>query len=165
MDRRCHLELILVRHADAEEHSSDGTDGGRRLSALGEEQAAQTARALKKLLAPEGLVIWYSPKERTRQTALALQVQLQAVECIAIDALATGHLAHVQFAWQEAAAAQVCLVGHQPFLGDWVADLSGVRLPIAKASVTLLHAEHPTSPHFRFLGHLQGPLLTHLSAT
>jgi phosphohistidine phosphatase len=165
LDRRCYLELILVRHADAEEHSSDGTDGGRRLSALGEEQAEQTARALKKLILSDGLAIWYSPKERTRQTALALQAQLQASQFVALDALATGHFAHVQFAWQEAAAERVCLVGHQPFLGDWVADLSGVRLPIAKASVTLLHAEHPTSLHYRFLGYLEGTLLTRLAAT
>ena len=99
-------------------------------------------------------VIWYSPKERTRQTAAALQAELRVPIYHAQDALATGNLKLLQCAWQESQVEHLILVGHQPFLGDWSADLSGVHLPVAKASVTFLR-EKSSGRHFQFLGHFR----------
>ncbi|WP_308388573.1 histidine phosphatase family protein [Acidithiobacillus sp. AMEEHan] len=156
MGRRCNLDLVLIRHAEAEEHSADGADASRRLTARGAAQAAGIARALRQFPLQDA-EIWYSPKERTRQTAAALQAELQASVYRAEEALITGNLSRLQFAWQEDQAKQVILVGHQPLLGDWIAQLAGIHLPIAKASVTFLREKTPGG-RFQFLGHFRPEL-------
>ncbi|MEY2342453.1 histidine phosphatase family protein [Acidithiobacillus sp. IBUN Pt1247-S3] len=145
-----------MRHAEAEDHSADGTDAGRRLTARGEAQAATVARALRSF-GLRNAEIWYSPKERTRQTAAALQAELHAPVYQAQDALATGNFALLQFAWQESHAEHVILVGHQPFLGVWIAELGGLHLPVAKASVSFLR-EKSSNGHFQLLGYFREEL-------
>ena len=156
MGRRCNLDLVLIRHAEAEEHSADDSDAGRRLTARGEAQAAVVAGALRHFHLQDA-EIWYSPKVRTRQTAAALQAELQASVYRPEEALISGDLARLRFAWEECLAEQVILVGHQPLLGDWIAQLAGIHLPIAKASVTFLR-ENPCSAQFQFLGHFRPEL-------
>ncbi|MDD3760985.1 MAG: histidine phosphatase family protein [Acidithiobacillus sp.] len=156
MGRRCNLDLVLIRHAEAEEHSADGSDAGRRLTARGEAQAAAVAGALHHFHLQDA-EIWYSPKVRTRQTAAALQAELQASVYRPEEALISGDLARLRFAWEECLAEQVILVGHQPLLGDWIAQLAGIHLPIGKASVTFLH-EKTSGGRFHFLGHFRPEL-------
>ena len=162
MDKRCALDLVLVRHAEAEDHSSDGTDTSRRLTARGQEQAATVARALGAFVLQEGLEIWFSPKLRTQQTAEALQCELHAPIFQPQPALATGDFSRLAFAWQDRIPGHLILVGHQPFLGDWCADLCGLHLPMSKASVTFLRTKDDGS-RFQYLGHLRVELLQFLT--
>ena len=63
------MELILWRHADAEE---GGTDLERRLTAKGRKQAARMAEWLRRRL-PEKFSVLSSPARRAKETAEALE--------------------------------------------------------------------------------------------
>ena len=61
------MDLILWRHADAEEAGPDQSDGERRLTALGQQQARSSAQWLARHL-PETATVLVSPAKRALQT-------------------------------------------------------------------------------------------------
>ncbi len=65
------MDLILWRHAEAQEPADGTNDMDRPLTPRGEKQAARMAGRLDRQL-PEGTRVWVSPARRTEQTALAL---------------------------------------------------------------------------------------------
>ena len=65
------MELILWRHADAEDAAPGKPDAERSLTAKGEKQARRVAGWLKKQL-PEDTRVVVSPARRAQQTAQAL---------------------------------------------------------------------------------------------
>lgn len=110
------MELILWRHAEAEESLPDRA---RKLTQRGHKHAARMAEWLQQRL-PAKFTVLASPAERTRQTALALGVPFKTV-----DALAPGaSVAHLLKAaeWPDRKGA-VIVVGHQPDLGRVAAFL------------------------------------------
>jgi phosphohistidine phosphatase len=113
------MDLILWRHADAE----DGTpDLARRLTAKGAKQARAMAQWLRPHL-PKDARILVSPAERARQTAAALREHFDVVQALAPGASGESVLAVA--GWPDAEDT-VLLVGHQPTLGEAVARvLSG----------------------------------------
>ncbi|TMH37676.1 MAG: phosphohistidine phosphatase SixA [Betaproteobacteria bacterium] len=110
------MDLILWRHADAEEGEPDLA---RRLTAKGVKQAERVAAWLDKQL-PDTCRILVSPAERAQQTALPLKRKYKVVPELApgagVDEVleATG--------WPDAGA-PVLVVGHQPTLGEVAAFL------------------------------------------
>jgi len=113
------MELILWRHADAE----DGTpDLARRLTKKGRKQAERVAEWLEERL-PEDYVLLCSPALRARETAEALG------KAKIIEALAPG--ASVKEILQSAAwpdgSGTVILVGHQPDFGRAIAYIVSRR--------------------------------------
>lgn len=131
-------DLLLIRHAEAEEQSLPQGDATRRLTAHGEQQAHALASVFRGFSLPPDTELWYSPKERTRQTAAALQSVLPKLPAIAQPALADGDFPMLQAEWEARGISALILVGHQPFLGDWTALLTGVHLPVSKASLIWL---------------------------
>ncbi len=110
------MDLILWRHADAE----DGTpDGERKLTAKGIKQAARMAKWLRPRL-PEDAVVLSSPAKRARQTARALTPDFRVVEEIGTAAAAEDVLRAC--GWPKAGHTLV-VVGHQPTLGEVAAML------------------------------------------
>jgi phosphohistidine phosphatase len=108
------MELILWRHADAE----DGTpDSERKLTPRGEKQAQRVAAWLKKRL-PDDYVVLASPARRARQTAQALTRSFETVEEIGTSATARAVLKAVDWPRRDGA---VVVVGHQPTLGQTAA--------------------------------------------
>ena len=65
------MDLILWRHAEADEAESDTDDLSRALTARGEKQAARMAAWLDRQL-PEATRVMASPARRSEQTARAL---------------------------------------------------------------------------------------------
>lgn len=120
------MDLILWRHAEAEDLDETDEGGGgdlsRRLTPKGEKQAARMAAWLDRQL-PEGTRIWCSPAVRTEQTVLALGRKYRLHEDLAPGATAEMLLAVAQ--WPEARQ-PVLVVGHQPTLGQVVARLLGM---------------------------------------
>ena len=115
------MDLILWRHAEAEEPAGKVPDGKRRLTARGEKQARQMAAWLKARL-PKRTTILVSPAERTQMTAHALGMAFQVEPAIGVGADA----ADIQAAagWPEGSdGGAVVLVGHQPTLGRLAALL------------------------------------------
>ncbi|MCK9388442.1 MAG: histidine phosphatase family protein [Sulfuritalea sp.] len=115
------MDLILWRHAEAEE--SDGTlpDHKRRLTPRGEKQAKQIARWLHQHL-PRKRKVLVSPAERTQQTAHALDLAYEIESGIGLGASAMDVLTAA--GWPDQSGA-VLIIGHQPTLGRVAALLLG----------------------------------------
>ncbi len=120
-------DLILWRHAEAEDladnEESGGSDLSRRLTAKGEKQAARMAAWLQHRL-PEDIRIWSSPAVRTEQTVLALGREYRLRDELRPDASPDELLQLVH--WPESRHPML-VVGHQPTLGRVVARLLGLR--------------------------------------
>ncbi len=115
------MELILWRHADAEDGSPDAE---RRLTAKGKKQAARVAKWLEARL-PKGTRVLSSPARRARQTARALREDFEVSEALDTGADARALLAAC--GWPSAEA-PVVIVGHQPTLGQAAALALGGKV-------------------------------------
>ena len=112
------MELILWRHAEAE----DGVpDGERALTKKGRKQAVALAAWLKPHL-PRQARILVSPATRAQQTAAALELPFVTTREIGVGA-GTGDLLEAA-GWPDAGGT-VLVVGHQPTLGRVAAVLLG----------------------------------------
>jgi phosphohistidine phosphatase len=112
------MEIILWRHADAE----DGADDmARRLTAKGGKQAQAMAKWLRARL-PEKFTLVASPALRAQQTAAALNCAIETEHSLAPGASAASIA--------RAAGKRkglVIVVGHQPDLGRAAAQLLGMK--------------------------------------
>jgi len=107
------MDLILWRHAEAEELSEGVDDPARGLTPKGERQARRVAEWLTRFM-PERTRVLVSPALRAQQTALALERPFKTVEALGPEGCVEGLLAAVR--WPEASS-PVLVVGHQPTLG------------------------------------------------
>ena len=110
------MELILWRHADAENGVSDGE---RKLTPKGAKQATRMAKWLRPRI-PEDAVILASPAKRAQQTARALSADFETVKEVGTSAQAEDVL--VAAGWP-GGDRTVVVVGHQPTLGETAALL------------------------------------------
>lgn len=114
------MNLLLWRHADAEEGSPDVA---RALTRKGHEQAASVAHWLKRQLPPHPRIL-VSPARRARETAEALGLPYQVERALAPGADPATVLELVE-GLPEARETVSCvvLVGHQPWIGEVAARL------------------------------------------
>ena len=128
------MDLIIWRHAEAQDESEGVDDLHRALTPRGEKQAARVAAWLDRQL-PEGTRILCSPATRCEQTAAALGRKYKTRQELAPEGSASELLEAAQ--WPVARHA-VLLVGHQPALGQAVARLLQLRhesIPVRKGAV------------------------------
>jgi phosphohistidine phosphatase len=119
------MDLILWRHAEAEDAQDGQTDLQRALTSRVDKQAARVAAWLDRQL-PESARILCSPALRCEQTVVALGRKYKVREELAPDAKADGILQLVQW---PSAKQTVLVVGHQPSLGEVVAQLLQLKQP------------------------------------
>lgn len=117
------MDLVLWRHAEAQDWVEGCNDLERSLTPRGEKQAARMAAWLDRQL-PEGARILVSPARRTEQTALALGRKYKIRDELAPDGTAQQLLDVAQ--WPNGRAATL-VVGHQPVLGEVIAQLLGMQ--------------------------------------
>ena len=117
------MDLILWRHAEAEEPEDGSDDLNRALTARGEKQAARMAAWLDRQL-PDGLRVLASPARRTEQTASALGRKFKMRAELLPGAIPQDLLELAQ--WPHARGT-VLIVGHQPVLGQTIAQLLGLK--------------------------------------
>ena len=123
------MDLILWRHAEAEEAPDGGDDLTRALTSRGEKQAARMAAWLDRQL-PEGLRVLASPARRTEQTANALGRKFK----MRAELLPGGGVEDLlELAQWPRAKGAVLIVGHQPVLGQTIAQL--LELQAAECAV------------------------------
>jgi phosphohistidine phosphatase len=128
------MDLILWRHAEAEDPGEGKDDMKRSLTSRGEKQAARMAAWLDRQL-PEGARILCSPARRCERTVLALGRKYKVRDEMAPGAKVADLLEAAQ--WPSAKQA-VLLVGHQPELGKLIARLLQLKhatCPVRKGAV------------------------------
>ena len=113
------MDLIFWRHAEAEDERDGLADLDRALTGRGDKQAARMGAWLDRHL-PEGTRILCSPALRCEQTALALGRKFKLRDELAPGATPAQLLAAAQ--WPDSRHA-VMLVGHQPAIGETLAQL------------------------------------------
>ncbi len=116
------MDLLLWRHAEAEELPADaqsGNDLERSLTPRGEKQAARMAGWLDRQL-PERARILVSPARRCEQTALALGRKYKIRAELGPDAPPSQLLELVQWPVNKL---PILVIGHQPTLGQTIAQL------------------------------------------
>jgi len=122
------LDLILWRHAEADEAGEGVDDLERALTPKGERQAERMAGWLLRQLASTTRVL-VSPAVRAQQTAQTLERKFKTVDALAPGASVEALLHAAR--WPDARE-PVLVVGHQPTLGMTVAYLlSGATTPWA----------------------------------
>lgn len=109
------MEIILWRHADAEDGAPDLE---RKLTARGRKDAERVAAWLLKRL-PKHFHLVASPAVRAQQTAEALKVKIETDKRLAPGASVAAIVAAAK------RAEVVVVVGHQPDLGRAIASLVG----------------------------------------
>jgi phosphohistidine phosphatase len=155
------VQLILWRHAEAEDFAPDHRDASRRLTERGQKQAQKMGAWLDQHL-PAHTRILVSPAVRTRETATALGRDFEIEPRLFTDADPADLLAAA--GWPKQAADQqhcVLLIGHQPTLGQVAARLMcGQELPwsVKKGAIWWLAGEHANAPA-RLLAMLDSKLL------
>ncbi|HVZ43099.1 MAG TPA: histidine phosphatase family protein [Ramlibacter sp.] len=128
------MDLILWRHAEAEDEREGLDDAQRALTPRGEKQAARVGAWLDRHL-PEGTRVLSSPARRCEQTALALGRKYKTRAELAPGATVASILQAVQW---PASRHAVLVVGHQPVLGEVIAQLVGLQdsgCPVRKGAV------------------------------
>lgn len=116
------MDLILWRHAEAQDPLDGQEDMSRALTGRGEKQAARMAHWLDRQL-PEGARVLVSPARRCEQTAHALDRKYKIRPELAIGGTVEQLLEAAQ--WPNGKAT-VLIVGHQPVLGQAIARLLGL---------------------------------------
>lgn len=107
------MELILWRHAEAENPHFERRDEERRLTLQGQRDAQRMAGWLRRHL-PGDVRLLASPALRTRQTISALKLPFELHADFGLDTTAARFLAAT--GWPEGEGS-VLIAGHQPTLG------------------------------------------------
>ncbi len=116
------MDLVLWRHAEAQDWAEGCDDMARSLTSRGEKQANRMAHWLDRQL-PEGTRILVSPARRCEQTALVLGRKYKIKAELAPGCSVAQLLELAQ--WPDAKGT-VLVVGHQPTLGQTIAGLIGL---------------------------------------
>jgi phosphohistidine phosphatase len=128
------MDLLLWRHAEAEDLADGGNDWDRALTRRGEKQAARMGAWLNRHL-PDGARIYSSPALRATQTARALERPFKVRDELHPVGDSTDLLELVQ--WPDRKGV-VLVVGHQPVLGEALArmlDLPQTDVHVRKGAV------------------------------
>lgn len=150
------MDLMLWRHAEAEDLEDGARDLDRALTARGEKQATRVAAWLDRQL-PEGVKILCSPARRCEQTALALGRKYKLRDELAPDATPDDILEAAQW---PTSRHPVLVVGHQPALGETIARLMGVEAggcAVRKGAVWWLRTRERDGHHQTVVWAVQSP--------
>lgn len=137
MTIRYRKDLILWRHAEAQDVQLAGDDFSRALTKKGQSQASIMAKWLKQHLSKETCII-SSPALRAEQTAQALGLPYQIHNSLLPQASIDEVLQLVQETFYQSNVRDILLVGHQPWLGQVAAyflQINKAELSIKKSTV------------------------------
>lgn len=139
------MDILIIRHAKAEERSLSGQKDARRpLTEAGRKHMRKAASGLRRLV-PTIDVLASSPLVRARQTAEIIAKKYDKIGVTELPLLSPGGSEQELLDWlrDRRKDATVALVGHEPDLG-WFASwlVCGKKLPFAplrKGAAGLIH--------------------------
>ena len=137
------MDLVLWRHSEAQDWLPGSDDLARALTPRGHKQAARMAAWLDRQL-PEATRIMVSPAHRTEQTVMALGRKYKLRDELAPGCTPEQLLTLAQ--WPNAKST-VLIVGHQPTLGQTLAQLLGLtesECAVRKGAVWWLRSRERT---------------------
>ena len=143
------MELILIRHGEAEKTSPEIEDAMRHLTANGMKLMERAIPNLRMLIKDKrNTKIWASPLLRASQSAQIIAKALKVKNIESHDFIASGDFQAFSEELQRIQA-QGCLIviGHEPFLSDWSQRICGYTLPFKKgasAGFALTSTDPPT---------------------
>lgn len=130
--------LILMRHGDAEVYDPDRSDSERQLTEKGQLKVHNMVK-LAHVLWPDNGVLWSSSLIRAKQTAGILQKELAIKPVKYSSMIETGDLAAVaKTILCDNTQTPVVIVGHEPFLGRWLYQLTGATIEFKKAAFAVI---------------------------
>jgi phosphohistidine phosphatase SixA len=139
------VQIVLVRHADAEPESAATLgDFGRALTPLGRWQARDTAAWLASSLKTPPPLFLTSPLVRTVQTAEICAGAIAGATLAIAEAMRSGQATAAQVNLARGLRESTALVGHEPNMAELAAALLDRRsLPFAfaKGACLVLNAE------------------------
>lgn len=142
------MELLLLRHGQAEDYNPQGGDFSRALVEKGLEQARHAARILRAASSLPDLVLT-SPVVRARQTADAFTTEAAVPGAIVLSWLACGMAPET--ALDELAAypdfKRIMIVGHEPDFSRFIQyslGAFGEAIEVRKGSITCLDISPPS---------------------
>lgn len=150
------MDLILWRHAEAEDGEPGAADARRKLTTKGHKQARRMAEWLAAQL-PESAEIIVSPAVRTQQTVEPLGRRYKTVPEIASGAEPEAVLRAAN--WPHARKV-VLVVGHQPTLGQVAALLLSGDVQywnVKKANAWWISQRDPDDPESIYLKAVMAP--------
>lgn len=153
-------DLLLWRHAEAEDMSVTGQDADRALTKRGRKDAAGMAKWLHQHL-PEGTLVLCSPARRCRETVEALtaltQAEIKIVDFLSVES----SLQQIEDALADYDSVKaLLLVGHQPNLGFLMARLLVMQQSapvVKKGSVSWLRKRHAGDTEEYYIYAVQQP--------
>lgn len=135
------MELILIRHAKAEDQEASVPDIERHLTDKGKAKFKQLTPQLKEhtgQVDASQFVSWSSPANRAQETA---EIALTALDLPAPEiheCIYTGDLEQFTKALQavsDSDDATLLVFGHEPTLSDWVETFTGQAVRMKKGSM------------------------------
>lgn len=141
------MQLLLLRHGKAEDHSAAGTDFSRELMEKGHEQARHAARILSAAdMLPD--IVLSSPLVRARQTADTFAEAARLPGSVVQPWLSCGMLPQIALSQLAAFADFECvmIVGHEPDFSQLIEHCLGttaICVEVKKGSVTCIELRPP----------------------
>lgn len=135
------MRLILIRHGQAESTSADGSDFRRALTPAGREKLENTYPSLARYLnAKSSCEVWTSPKTRALQTAEVLCRYMPDVSPEIKPFLENGDLdAFADAIRSHKHGDTLVVIGHEPYLSDWVRAMTGLDVHFKKGCGEMLY--------------------------
>lgn len=141
------MRLILIRHGQAENRALDGSDAHRALTPSGREKLENVYPSLARFLnAKDHCTVWTSPKTRALQTAEVLCRYMPRVSPVIQPFLREGDFeAFAKALADHDHGETIVVVGHEPYLSDWVREMTGLDVHFKKGQGELLYLS-PKAP-------------------
>lgn len=135
------MRLILIRHGQAEASSADGSDFRRALTPAGRERLENAYPSLARYLnAKASCEVWTSPKTRALQTAEVLCRYMPHVSPEIQPFLEDGDIdAFADAIRNHRHGDTLVVIGHEPYLSDWVRAMTGLDVHFKKGCGEMLY--------------------------
>lgn len=147
------MDILLVRHAAAQEKSEATQDMARPLTQEGWECFDARLLGLCRHLPPKGQVfIWTSPAARAMETARIIARECKTTSISAFPWIYSGDTAaFLRALSREGKDGTYIVVGHEPHLGNWSDAIHGIRLFFKKGGMAAFRVVEKAGPKAKLL--------------
>lgn len=139
------MELWLIRHGKAEDQNFGTPDDERPLVEKGKNQAKKMSEYLLEIAKGRSIQFWSSPLKRARETTEILMEFFDGVPHIQSE-IASGDLESLLVLWEKNNAEIQVVVGHEPFLSDWLEQITGLIQEFSTGSIGRIKIDHWIPP-------------------